>query len=98
MLEEPNSRESCRQRCSFKGVSGRLATFVFRRILHHRSRTMIILYLNYFSFRADKMYELLRDQAELLKELNQLTRVEGVSSRDGKSGEGKNQKLGLFSF
>ena len=44
------------------------------------------------------MYELLRDQAELLKELNQLTRVEEVSSRDGKSGEGKNQKLGLFSF
>lgn len=44
------------------------------------------------------MYNLLRDQAELLKELNQLTRVEGVSSRDGKNGKGKNQKSGLFGF
>ena len=44
------------------------------------------------------MYDMLKDQAELLKELNQLTRVEGVSSRDGKNGDGKNQKSGLFSF
>lgn len=55
--------------------------------------------MNYFfSFRADKMYNMLRDQAELLKELNQLTRVEGVSSRDGKNGEEKKQKSGLFGF
>ena len=44
------------------------------------------------------MYDMLKDQAELLKELNQLTRVEEVSSRDGKNGEGKNQKSGLFGF
>ena len=53
---------------------------------------------DYFSFRADKMYDMLKDQAELLKELNQLTRVEGVSSRDGKNGEEKKQKSGLFGF
>lgn len=56
------------------------------------------MYELFFSFRADKMYNMLRDQAELLKELNQLTRVEGVSSRDGKNGEEKNQKAGLFRF
>ena len=44
------------------------------------------------------MYDLLRDQAELLKELNQLTRVEGDSSRDGKNGGEKNQRSGLFGF
>lgn len=43
------------------------------------------------------MYDMLREQAELLKELNQLTRMEEVSSRDEKNGE-KNLKLGLFGF
>ena len=44
------------------------------------------------------MYDMLKDQGELLKELNQLTRVEGVSSRDGKTGERKNQLSGFFGF
>lgn len=52
----------------------------------------------FFSFRADKLYDMLKEQAELLKELNQLTRVEGVSSRDGKNGEEKDKKSGLFGF
>ena len=101
MFGEPNIREFSVDRVTvFRGVSGQLATLAFLRILRHRSRTIIIILgMNYFfSFRADKMYNMLRDQAELLKELNQLTRVEGVSSRDGKNGEEKKQKSGLFGF
>ena len=73
---------------------------VIRRAILHRPRKIIILclILFFFSFRADKLYDMLKEQAELLKELNQLTRVEGVSSRDGKNGEEKNKKSGLFGF
>ena len=76
-----------------------LNVIVIRRAIRHRSRKIFIVCLIFFfSFRADKLYDMLKEQAELLKELNQLTRVEGVSSRDGKNGEEKNKKSGLFGF
>lgn len=81
-------------------ISDLLNVIVIRRTIRHRSRKVCIVCLNLFifSFRADKLYDMLKEQAELLKELNQLTRAEGVSSRDGKSEEEKNKKLGLFGF
>ena len=50
------------------------------------------------SVRVDKMYDMLREQTEMIKEMNQLIRVKNSEPKEEKKDEFKLPKLQLFGF
>ena len=59
---------------------------------------MLMYFLVIISLRADKLYDLLKEQSDLLKELNQRSRQEAAQAEKTAEEKKVDGKLGLFGF
>ena len=67
-------------------------------VLHRYNVVMLMYFLVLISLRADKLYDLLKEQSEILKELNQRSRQEAAQAEKTAEEKKVDGKLGLFGF